>query len=206
MNLEGKSVCDLGCGTGFFVDWFKSKGVQDIYGVDITDVSINHLQTKYPNFNFLKRDIPDVSLPQLLKKRFDLVTAFDVIYHITDDRLFEQAVKNIVSLVDDRGYFLVTDYFPPKNIMVADHVSHRSYTRYIEILSSLNFEISEIAPMYHCLNHSIFGGGKNDRLRTLGHKIDNRLAPLYYYIDAFVLSERKSNLKMAIDRKKPALK
>src|SRR6266566_775311 len=47
VSLIGKDVLDVGCGTGFFVDWYLNKGAQ-VSGIDITEVSIERLRRDFP--------------------------------------------------------------------------------------------------------------------------------------------------------------
>lgn len=50
--LESKSICDIGCGTGVFVDYFNKKCVRQVIGVDIAPVSIQHLRSIFPTSIF----------------------------------------------------------------------------------------------------------------------------------------------------------
>jgi len=50
-------ILDLGCGTGFLVELWKSLGVKNLEGVDITEVSIKNLRKIYPQYRFYQIDI-----------------------------------------------------------------------------------------------------------------------------------------------------
>jgi len=97
-------ILDVGCGTGFFVDFYFKRGAKEITGIDITKTSISMLKEKYPAYNFYVADISDLNYPVKLKEKFDIINAFDVLYHITDDSKFEMAMHNISSLCAGGSY------------------------------------------------------------------------------------------------------
>ncbi len=73
---EGSSVCDLGCGTGYFLLVCRHLGYHGV-GLDLDD---DPLYTEMIDFFELQRVIhriePGVSLPQLPEEPFGVVTAF----------------------------------------------------------------------------------------------------------------------------------
>jgi SAM-dependent methyltransferase len=46
-----------------------------------------------------------------LDKRFDIVNAFDVVYHIVDDELFMKFVENLCRHLKHGGFLFITDTF-----------------------------------------------------------------------------------------------
>ena len=89
-------VLDIGCGTGFFIDRWKS-GVKRIVGIDITQVAVEKLRRQYPYVELHQMDIGDGAVG-LSRNTFDAVSAFDVLYHIVDDAKYFAALGNIDSL------------------------------------------------------------------------------------------------------------
>jgi len=179
--IEGKYVLDIGCGTGFFVDYYSRKGAKKITGVDITKVSILKLREKYPHYNFL---VADIGSPNIyLKERFNIVNAFDVLYHIVDDAKFKTALHNISSLCAKGGYVLITDYFCKKDIIPATHVHHRSLRTYENELSKGGIKIVDIIPMYYLMN----------RRFHLPNFMLNKICPVFYLIDRSLQRTKTSN-------------
>ena len=73
VNLKGKSILDVGCGTGSLLEYLNSKGIETAYtGVDIlesmTEIAIN----KFPEGNFICTDI--------FKQNFFKEKSFDVVF------------------------------------------------------------------------------------------------------------------------------
>src|ERR1019366_9318732 len=90
IKVPGADVVELGPGTGFFIDYWKKLGIHSLVGLDITSVVTERLAEKYPEYRFAEADVsehwpvPDASA--------DIVTAFDVLFHITDDARFNAAI------------------------------------------------------------------------------------------------------------------
>lgn len=55
-NLSGQKILDLGCGYGFFTNYFQSIGA-DVIGIDGSKAMIELAKQQYPNCNFVVSDI-----------------------------------------------------------------------------------------------------------------------------------------------------
>src|SRR5207247_11416024 len=73
VTLAGRRVLDVGCGTGFFTDFYLRRGAT-VTGLDITTTSVERLRQRFPDARFVLADVSE-SVPD---ERFDLVNAFDV--------------------------------------------------------------------------------------------------------------------------------
>lgn len=196
-----KTVCDIGCGTGFFfVDFYSSQKAKDIVGVDITSVSIENLKRKYPEYNFIKEDISSFSTTRANRK-FDILNVFDVLYHIVDEKAFERAITNIWRLTNDNGFILISDLFGSKSINVANHVKFRSKEIYKRVLEKNGTKIMAVYPLYHFLNRPIFSEFGSVPLRKIGITMDNYSATIYYYLDGLMSSPERSNLNLITAKK-----
>ena len=65
-----------------------------------------------------------------------------------------------------------------------------------KMLTENGIEIIAMLPLYYLLNRPIFG-----KIHHFGINIDNLLAPIYYYLDSFLLSYRRNNLNLIIAKK-----
>jgi len=145
----------MGCGSGFYEDIWLSKGAKDLNGIDITAISVRELSAKYPSFNFYEADITSLTLIQDLKlkeKSFDIITAFDVLFHIVDDNKFEQAIKNIGMLCSEDGLIFMTDFFPHKRPYIIFHVNSRLLRHYLQVLSRNGIKIVDRMPVHYLLS------------------------------------------------------
>ena len=149
MDPGGRSVLDVGCGTGFFTGYYRSRGAT-VTGLDITPTSIRRLRERFPDARFLEADVGEVKLDE----RYDIVNAFDVLYHITDDRRWERAVEHLALAVAPQGLLLLTDTFSEPEHM-AEHVRARALPRYREILTRQGLEPQAVYPTHVLLNREL---------------------------------------------------
>ena len=127
---RGRRVLDVGCGTGFFTAYYLGRGA-DVTGVDIAPTSIERLRARHPQARFLLADVSEVEL----EGTWDLVNAFDVLYHITDDARWERALRTLATAVAPGGLLVLTDAFVDRPGLAA-HNRMRALARYRERLES----------------------------------------------------------------------
>jgi len=151
ISIKGKTVLDIGAGFGFYVDFWCSNGASEIVGLDIAKTAINFLKKIYPHYSFYCCDISDKVLPsELMNKKFDIISAFDVLYHIVDDVKFEMAIENISNLCKENAYFLLSDVFIEHgNIISSYYIKSRLLKDYEYILQNKGFKILGKIPVFH---------------------------------------------------------
>src|SRR3989338_5651039 len=150
LDLSNNSILDIGCGTGVYINLYLKNGASDVTGLDITKVSIENLKLKYPIAKFYNVDISDKNLK--IKKNFDIISAFAVLYHIVDEKKFDQAIKNIRKLSKVGSKIIISDNFLKVNLDGTDHQKSRTLNRYRGILEKNGIKIIKIYPIYYFLN------------------------------------------------------
>lgn len=150
-SLKNKKILDIGCGTGYYIEYYLNRGAINITGLDITEESISNLKKKYPLLKFYTSDI---SKEAPLKGRYDLITAIGVLYHIVDDNKFENAISNIRRYAKKGSYILIQDNFlkkyqPPKP---GTHCYFRTYEYYKKVLEKNGIKIIKTVPVLYFLN------------------------------------------------------
>lgn len=171
-GVANKQVLDIGCGTGFFVQRYLNQRAK-VTGVDISRKSIAELSKKHPGSEFRELNIsaPNGRLPE---GSFDIINMWDVMYHIVDDRGFQQACANIASMSREGTRFVVTDLFASDtNIRPAEHVAFRTRQSYEAALGKFGFVEERTYPLYRFLNRSF----------PWPDAITNLLAPFCYMLD-----------------------
>ncbi len=147
--LQDASVLDVGSGSGFFVNFFREHGVQTMVGLDIAPASVHYLRKQFPEYEFHIADIGERQRP--IEREFDIVSAFNVLYHIIDDTLFEQALEHLASFTKLNGFLIISDclsssHFTPR------HVRFRGLEYYTETFERLGLQILESLPIYYLMN------------------------------------------------------
>jgi len=150
IEVKDKSVLDVGCGTGFYIAFWASMGPKHIKGVDIAANSIRVLPKRFPQYSFERMDISrSVSRPG---EPFDIVTAFDVLYHIVEPCGFDVALTNLRASVCDDGYIMISDVFGAGEMRSFPHCVFRSYSMYAKSLQDLGIAIRGLYPQFIFLN------------------------------------------------------
>lgn len=152
INVEGARVLDIGCGTGFFVEYYLNKGAGAVAGLDITDVSVELLSRKFPDCRFYSLDISKSRYPSADK--FDIINVFDVLYHIVDDGYFRSAIKNMALCARPGAWLFITDSLRPE-LGEAQHVRYRGLDNYKDILAEEGIDIVDIIPVLNLLGRSL---------------------------------------------------
>jgi SAM-dependent methyltransferase len=80
-DLTAAHVLDVGSGTGFYVDFWKRAGVRSVSGCDLTETAVSRLQRQFPGRRFFQCDIGG-DLPVDVAGQFDVVSTFDLLFHI----------------------------------------------------------------------------------------------------------------------------
>lgn len=90
--LSPRSVLDVGCGLGTWLSVWRKRGVEDLYGLDGGDVSLEKLLIPADRFQ-----LTDLRTPFDLGRRFDLVESLEVGEHLPpecDAGLVQSLVKH----------------------------------------------------------------------------------------------------------------
>jgi SAM-dependent methyltransferase len=180
VNCEGRSLLDVGVGGGAYIPFWKMMGVKEYVGVDITSTSIMALRDRYPEWKFIRADISDLTTPDKLSEFtrdgfFDIVTLFDLLFHIVDGETFIRAITNVSHLVKAGGYVLISDSFCSVPWGPFYHEYHRPYQDYAQHLLCNSLQIIHIQPIFVIMTPPLYSDSRRgyklvDMLinRTLG--------------------------------------
>lgn len=172
--VAGRRVLDGGCGTGYFVEHFLARGA-DVTGVDLTDVSAQQLARRFPDARFEVGDLSEWRPTGT----YDLVSCFDVLYHIVDDARWDRALTNLADAVAPGGWFVFTEMFLAGRPRAAAHNVVRGREAYRTALLARGLALMDERPTHHLMN------------RELGvMRFLNRFPQLLYRIDLGLLMAR----------------
>ena len=157
-----RSLLEGAVGVGAYAALWQKLEIKEWVGVDLSEGAIDRLRGRFPEATFAQVDLTrgDPPLQALLAdRRFDLVTAIDVLYHIVDELDFVKALDSLARRVGDDGCLLLSDVFAARATRVAAHVLRRPLARYEEVLSPHGMQLVEREPVFAILGDPIGRGG-----------------------------------------------
>ncbi len=121
-DVDGLSVLDLGCGTGYFSREMAKRGASPVLGVDISPKQIEHALRHEQNERLgIEYQIGDAAdLVEILReKSFDLVTACVSLVDMPDPA---RVIRGSYCLLKDRGRLVITNTHPVTDTMSREWV------------------------------------------------------------------------------------
>ena len=118
---KNAKIVDLGCGTGDDLLFYEAEGYSNVYGVDVSSSQV--AITKNHPVTVLEGDMFEV-----LKKsedKFDCVSAFDVIEHLTKDEVIE-FLETVFSSLNDGGDLILRT--PNASSLFASELRYGDFT------------------------------------------------------------------------------
>jgi SAM-dependent methyltransferase len=149
-------VLEAGCGSGYWVDFWHRRGVAQLVGLDLSEQRIRDLSRRFPSYDFITADLTASESP-LPDERFDIITAFDVFYHIVDDQKLERALNHLASLLSADGTLWVFDQLLSHDYALQPHVKFRARSRFTAMLQAADLRISAERPLFGLLAPPVLG-------------------------------------------------
>jgi SAM-dependent methyltransferase len=116
-------VLDIGCGTGFNIEYLSSNGYSHVIGLDFSSESLVYCRSR----NLENLACGDGARPPLRYESFDVIMALDLIEHLDND---VKALKELGCLLKFDGLLII--FTPAFNFLwsLQDEVGHhrRRYT------------------------------------------------------------------------------
>jgi SAM-dependent methyltransferase len=175
LHPAGADVIELGPGTGFYVDEWRASGIGSLLGLDIAAVVAERLSAKYPEYRFVQADATEPWPAR--DASADIVTAFDVLFHITDDTRFEAALREAGRVTRPGGFFLISDLFVHGQPFRSFHQVSRTLAAYRSALDAAGFEVIGRMPVFVTMHPALdVPKGWPSRLATgYWERIESRL-------------------------------
>jgi SAM-dependent methyltransferase len=106
------AVLDVGSGAGHWIDFYRDAfGATDVVGVEISASAAGALAAAYeavPEVSIIEADVAAEDFD--LGRRFDVVNAVGVLFHVVDDGLWRRAVRNLAAHLAPGGHLVVAEH------------------------------------------------------------------------------------------------
>lgn len=152
VKIDNKSVLDIGPGTGFYLNLWKEHGASFLAGADITETVVKNLSDTNLCDAIYLQDISKELEPEIAQRHFDVISAFDVLFHIVDDAGYAKAISNVHNMLSEGGLFIFSDNFLHNNKSINVHQVSRSLEEIKDLLEQTGFDIVERFPMFVIMN------------------------------------------------------
>jgi ubiquinone/menaquinone biosynthesis C-methylase UbiE len=155
-SLSGRTVLDIGCGTGYFCECALNKGAKTIYGVDFSKEMVRLASERLTAHERVIIDKGSAEHLMFQNGTFDLIIASLVFGHVQHvARSFDEVAR----VLNPNGTFIFSDFHPDiarrgakrtfKNpednrTYAIEHYIH-SKERYFELLNERDFSVQRIA-------------------------------------------------------------
>ncbi len=148
LEVDQGRILDVGCGSGRWLRFLLEHHQPKYFlGIDVARSSIDLLQ-QYHSRNdrgveveFRQADITDPHLH--LDGQFDLINVGNVLFHIPEQNLFAQALKNLASLLAPEGRMVSTEYLP-RSTMRTEWMLVRSRFEFEQALQTAGLRLVEV--------------------------------------------------------------
>ncbi len=167
LGLDPRQATIFECafGTGFYLAYWRRRDCRTVMGVDLSPATVANNRRRFPEYDLRADDVARLAAWADwgdLQRRFNLVTAIDVVYHIVDEEPVERALSNLADLVAAGGILLVTEKFPAGDSAVREqrHVVRRPLGWYRRLLGARGLVLERTRPVFCCMDPPIRFGGQ----------------------------------------------
>jgi SAM-dependent methyltransferase len=181
IRVDDGSVLDVGCGSGRWVHFFlKQFNPQRLMGIDVTEESVDLLRRWFPStgvpmVDFAPADITDPGLD--LGEQFDLINVANVLFHIPEQDLFANAMRNLTRHIKPGGHIVTTEYLPRAS-MRTNWMLVRSRYEFEQSVARADLRIVDIRAFSIFSNDPLGVDGPDNGQRALFNKVRGRFMML----------------------------
>lgn len=151
LDPAGKRVLDVGSGTGFFVDFWLRYGPSAMEALDLTETAVARLRERYPALKVHQADLSATPWP--VSGTYDLISAFDVLFHIVEDQGFARALSHLAQSLVPGGHLILTAcYTEEACAQPSEHFRARTEAEYQAAFDHAGLTLVSAEPMFVTMN------------------------------------------------------
>ena len=166
---------DIGCGEGHFTATLNF--VENLSAVDISEVALMRARINYPEINFIKSDLRDLS--EIESNKFDFISCLEAIYYLSGETERQKALREIKSKGTDNCVFCFS-------VVTIGENQHRKYFTFEEAVSFFGseFNILNQFPISFISAKPIIFLRVLNKIKRMVSKNENTVEKYLYYLDS----------------------
>lgn len=199
LGAQRSRVIDIGSGTGHYVREWLLAAAGEVTASDFSEAALEQLRTAFPGIQAIQLDITAAALPASLR-RYDVVSAFDVLFHVTDDNAYRQAIANCYALCRRGGYFVFSELLFKRRREAKPNMGARTRDEIFDILRRVGFIELQRSPMFVVMNYPADGS-------WVARLAGNLLGRALFTVERFLVSQcfESSSAQIVVCRRPPRL-
>ena len=146
---------DIGSGTGFYIDLWKSLGVNSVTAIDITTIAVEKLRGKFPNSECYQLDIGSILPKEFRDRQYDVISAFAILYHLVDDICYQRAFENISQMLCPGGIFVFSENFIHGKLIRSQYQVNRPLKDIEDILKKAGLKVKVRVPLSVLMDYPV---------------------------------------------------
>jgi 2-polyprenyl-3-methyl-5-hydroxy-6-metoxy-1,4-benzoquinol methylase len=138
--LSPLKILEAGCGRGLFSD-LLSRGGFTVTGIDSSTTAI-----EYCTDNCLGQYVCSTIDNFTTYELFDVVYSIDVMFHILDDKIWENSLAQLCKMVNSEGLLIITDTYLESRWIRGNYIIHRTHDEYSAVTKKFGMKFIDFHP------------------------------------------------------------
>lgn len=102
-----RKILDIGTGSGRVLEYFVDSTKYDVIAMDKDRKALEDCKKRYGRYNHISIETAEFTENSFKADMFDLVIAFNSLYHTTRANIYDR-IKRVSTILKDGGYFILT--------------------------------------------------------------------------------------------------
>ncbi len=194
--VNASNICDLGCGDGWYIQYFQEKLnlIKKFVGIDASEVMLDRARSLNPSAHFYQSEC---GISQ--KQNYQTIYTIATLAHITDLRI-QVILESVVSNLCNDGHYIIFEQVAPIRYS-GDSFARRTVEEYLSLFEEYNLEVEKIILVrfrFHQLferffakrYYQLFCRGESDyerRINANSHRVFRLMSEIVLWADRKVL-------------------
>lgn len=154
LQSQGLDILDVGPGTGYWVAYWQSTGAANVTAIDISETSVRELTRSFPA---VKVELGDITQQIPHGGPFHIVSAIDVLLHITEEAAYARALSNLRAAAAPGAKLVMIDPIAIRNRLTGGSYYSRVRTggEVADALAAAGWRLVSLRPALWLMNDPV---------------------------------------------------